>query len=190
MNPCSKNKSVNWLNKRKSSLELCGSEKVNRDLEAQALLPLLKLYNSSKSKRKRSKKEQSALASWLKRWTSKDSKNDKRDLASKRKRASKLNDSSVRRDLVKWTKLHRQAWRQSNSKKKEKLEWKDSESLKSRSLSRPCRRRVASTPIAGSRKCIGRISKKEVGREASDGISQEANNSKSSRSDAVYLSLL
>ena len=62
MNPHSKNKSVSLLNRRKSSLEPCGSEKVNQDLEAQALLPLLKLYNSLKSKRKRSKKEQSASA--------------------------------------------------------------------------------------------------------------------------------
>ena len=62
MNPRSRNKSVNLLNKKKSSLEPCGSVKVNLDLEAQALLPLLKLYNNLKSKRKRSKKEQSASA--------------------------------------------------------------------------------------------------------------------------------
>ena len=63
MNPPRQNKSVNLLNKRKSSLEPCGSEKVNLDLEAQALLLLSKLYNSLKSKRKRNKKGQSALES-------------------------------------------------------------------------------------------------------------------------------
>ena len=62
MNPRNRNKSVNLLNKKKSSLELCGSVRVNLGLEAQALLPLLKLYNNLKSKRKRSKKEQSASA--------------------------------------------------------------------------------------------------------------------------------
>ena len=62
MNPRSRNKSVNLLNKKKSSSEPCGSVKVNLGLEAQVLLPLLKLYNNLKSKRKRSKKEQSASA--------------------------------------------------------------------------------------------------------------------------------
>ena len=75
-------------------------------------------------------------------------------------------------------------------KKKEKLEWKDSESLRSRSHKKPSRKRADSIPIVGSKRCIGKINRKEVGRAASDGISQEANNSKSSRSDAIYLSLL
>ena len=143
-----------------------------------------------KSKRKRSKKEQSASALWPKRWTSKESKSDKRDLASKRKKVLKLNDSSVRRDLVKWMKLLRQAWRQSNLKKKEKLEWKDSESLRSRSHKKPSRKRADSIPIVGSKRFIEKINRKEVGRAASDGISQEANNSNGSKSDAMDVSLI